>query len=362
MPSQILHTLFGEDVLSRIIGKLAPRNRIIPADPTIDNENIFGTSFILGCQGPDIFYHNRRTRPVGLEYGSLLHRRGYGTFCAHLLKTGLSGITIDTSREIKISSLGLYSAGFLTHAFLDRAAHPYIVFKSTPVPPVSSINGGSAFFHLFLERILDTLMLKKLRGEEVSSWKQEEYLVKACENPVSGLFELIERSLVLAFPERAGKDEKLALRIKNTFYDSARFYRMTDPEQTTMKNPRYMYTLAEDFIPYLFPEKFSSSDPNFLNLEHNVWTYPRDGYAEDRRSFTEIYDSALEEAVNSIFPLFDVFLKTGVISFEAAAEAIGNGGLSITDKSGKPSSPTVTDPFPLGKVLIEQAVMRGLYG
>ncbi|MDR0641255.1 MAG: zinc dependent phospholipase C family protein [Treponema sp.] len=153
MPSQILHTLFGEDLISAMYRSLVPR-----FGPAADKalEKIRGscrTAFALGCQGPDIFYHSQGRRPVGLEYGTLLHRRGAGVFTAGLLKMGLPGPAPDGEdirrRERGIDALGAYALGFMTHAILDRAAHPYIIYKSD--------------HHAFFERIIDVLMLRDLR-------------------------------------------------------------------------------------------------------------------------------------------------------------------------------------------------------
>ncbi|MDR3139628.1 MAG: hypothetical protein LBT95_08140, partial [Treponema sp.] len=76
MPSQILHTLFGEDVISGIYRRIG-RDFGIVADKALEKIRLhYKAAFTLGCQGPDIFYHNQRARPVALEYGALLHRRG----------------------------------------------------------------------------------------------------------------------------------------------------------------------------------------------------------------------------------------------------------------------------------------------
>jgi hypothetical protein len=89
MPSQILHTLFGEDVIQAVSSALG--SRFGPAAEGF-REALLGDyrgAFALGCQGPDIFYHNQMTSPVALEYGTLLHRRAYGTFTAALLSRAL---------------------------------------------------------------------------------------------------------------------------------------------------------------------------------------------------------------------------------------------------------------------------------
>ena len=81
MPAQILHVLFGEDSLNRAAAGISEGSGEVGAyiDRILGDKAVF---FALGCQGPDIFYHNQHTRPVSLEYGTLLHRRGYGDFTA----------------------------------------------------------------------------------------------------------------------------------------------------------------------------------------------------------------------------------------------------------------------------------------
>ncbi|MDR2159362.1 MAG: hypothetical protein LBP23_04760 [Treponema sp.] len=398
MPSQILHTLFGEDVIAELYGRID--RRFFPAaEKALQRITVhYRGAFVLGCQGPDIFYHNQRTRPVALEYGSLLHRRGYGVFTAALLKAGLSDPPPDGEyiragrREKGINALGVYALGFMTHAVLDRHCHPYIVYKSSPAgaeEDAGTAAGGKGpgidpgraagegpetglgrFAHPFFERILDVLMLKRLRGKEISAWDQG-ILAETCDNPPLGLRELLVRSLTAAFPERAGKDTKLSRRIDNAFLDAARFYRITAPDypavplggaaapagtdgQDGADNPE---TVDLPFLACLHPGKLPSGI-DFLNLRHDAWHYPAEPFTEDRRSFPEIYAGALQGAVDSLLPCIDEYLTTGLFPVKEAARRIGNTGLSVTDGEGRPCAPRRTGPLPLGEVLEEQARLR----
>jgi len=200
MPSQILHSIFGEDVifgLYNVLIKEAGGRFILTVDKA--REKIFHnyySAFILGCQGPDIFYHSQKHKPVALEYGSLLHRRSYGIFSAHLLKTGLLDSSPDEGdiknhrREKVINAHGVYALGFMTHAILDRFCHPYIIYRA------------GKHYHSFFERIIDVLMLKELRGLDPASWDRERLLADICENPPLGLRELIARSLAWRFRKK----------------------------------------------------------------------------------------------------------------------------------------------------------------
>ena len=76
MPAQITHILIANKALENIFGSSEIPSWLVKA------EHLFN----IGCQGPDLFYHNQITRPLAIEYGSLLHRRDYGVFCSKALK------------------------------------------------------------------------------------------------------------------------------------------------------------------------------------------------------------------------------------------------------------------------------------
>jgi hypothetical protein len=362
MPSQILHTLFGEDVIAEIYRRLGARFGII-ADKALEKiRNDYRTAFALGCQGPDIFYHSQARRPVALEYGTLLHRRGAGVFTAGLLKMGLPDPPPDKEdirqgrREKGISALGAYALGFMTHALLDRRAHPYIVYKSGYVSPANPETLRYARLHAFFERIIDVLMLERLRGEDAASWDQEGILAGICDKPPLGLKELLARALVLAFPERAGKDEKLSRRMDNTFADCAGFYYRMAPRRTSLAL-RGEDPPGPEILAYVYPEKLPG-DIDFLNLKKDPWYYPAGDSGEDRRSFPEIYAGAVDAAALSISPVIEGYLATGIFPIKEAAQAIGNEGLSVCDENGKPCAPARADPLPLDRVLKEQGELR----
>jgi hypothetical protein len=330
--------------------------------------------FILGCQGPDVFYHSQMTRPVALEYGTLLHRRGYGIFTAALLKMALPDPPPNEEdirmlrREKGISPLGAYALGFMTHAILDRLAHPYIVYKSVPVFParagVFSRDQPPALgknTHAFFERIIDVLMLDHLRGRPAATWDQEALLAAACEAPTAGPKELLARALIAAFPERAGGDTRLRERMENTFLDCTTFYRYTDPGKTSICRracgdapPAW---LREIPLPYLYPENLPRHI-DYLNLEGRTWFSPGPAGKPDSRSFPAIYADAVQAAADSLSVFIAQYLETGSFPIKEAAQTIGNGGLSIQDETGKPCAPVRTDPLPLDEVLRHQKKLR----
>ena len=345
MPSQLLHTLFGEDVSAGIFRRLEGRFGTAAAEALETIQRTHKKVFALGCQGPDIFYHSRRRRPVGLEYGTLLHRRGVGRFTAELL-----ALALPQPPAGEMSALAVYALGFMTHAILDRAAHPFIVYKSCRLSPPKQGALSFAQSHAFFERIIDALMFKTLRGADVAAWDQDGLLAQTCASTPNALKELLARGLLLAFPERAGKDGKLASRIENTFLDCAVFYCLTAPVNVARESASVPLHERKSRLVYVYPEKLPQN-VDFLNLEKRPWFYPAGRERADTRSFPELYAAAAAKAADSLAGLIGRYLEEGTFPVQEASELIGNGGLSIVDEAGVPCPPCRTGPLPLDEVM-----------
>jgi len=348
MPSQILHEMFGGDLIDALSSGLGPG--AASAWPALSRGD--RGAFAAGCQGPDVFYHGRHTRPLALEYGGLLHRRGCGGFCA-----GLLAMALPKPGE-KPDALAAYALGFLSHAALDRACHPYIVYRSAAVQGRASDNG---LYHPFFERILDVLMLGELRGMEAEGWDQKP-LAGACADPPPGLKGLVARAIATAYPEKAAKDGLLAARIDGAFADSARFYRLTDPAKTRTESLDAPPQLERRWLSVVYPIGLPDG-VDFLNKSRRPWSYPyrppdRESPALDARSFPEVYADALKSAAEALLPSFAEYLETGAFPVEKAAAGIGDGCLSISDAEGRPCAPNLSDSFPLDAELERQCRLR----
>jgi len=356
MPSQILHTLFGEDLLDALCSRpeLSALGMSCQGQWQDRWDRVCRGAFAVGCQGPDIFYHSRNTRPLALEYGSLLHRRGFGTFCAQLLKLALPTKAIP---PWNLNAHAAYALGFLSHAALDRGCHPYIIYKSATMNARGEEN---SLFHPFFERILDTLMLRELRGMETGDWDQG-LLAETCGQPL-GLKELVASAMITAFPEKVAGDQKLAGRMDSAFADSARFYRLTDPAKTFAETLDAPPSLNRRYLSVVYPLELPR-DVDFLNTNREPWYYPYRPPSPcvpetpDTRSFQEVYADTLKTAVDAILPCMVRYMETGTFPLEVAAH-IGNGSLSIHDGEGKPCAPNFSSPLPLATVLEHQAKLR----
>jgi len=207
VPSQITHIVFGEEALARGVS---------------DSSGFLahsGPAFRLGCQGPDLFYHNMRTRPAGIRYGVLLHRRHYGMVAQAM---------VQAAKDRDPHGPGAaYAAGFVTHGILDRMLHPYIVFFSGWYDPALPETRPYRRTHAFFERVLDVLMLRARRGRETRTFDCFRALFCGAVLPAP-IEEVLAAGLEWTYA-RAREDGDLRVRLANAYTDSMGFYESTNP-------------------------------------------------------------------------------------------------------------------------------------
>lgn len=222
MPSQYAHAQFAADILHAI----RRPDLVTPAPSWL----------ALGAQGPDMFYHNQRTKPSGIALGSLMHRRGYGSFCATLVATALEKNWEPSSH------LGQYILGFISHAILDRHLHPYINYHSGWFEPSIPESQQYRYAHAFFERIIDTYAIQgdfapgtKGTGHRIfpgltPPGGPESRFAQVCDlgdDLPEALESLFISALHRVYP-KTREDEVLPQRIRNAYRDTMGFYRFCD--------------------------------------------------------------------------------------------------------------------------------------
>ncbi|MBL8965792.1 MAG: hypothetical protein JNG85_02215 [Spirochaetaceae bacterium] len=361
MAAQISHILAGEEALRLADPSLAGE---LLAD---EAENGCGQAdaawFRLGCQGPDIFYHNQRTKPSGLHYGSLAHRRNYGLIVEGALesllgdKAELRDGAAAPGGELRLGPGAAYLLGFATHAALDRATHPFIVYFSGWAKPGDVSSARYRGCHPFLERVLDLALLAELRGLGPADFDLEALLPLEgrggqAEAATAAIVRLLVAGLQKAFPRAAASDFLLARRIENALSDARYFFRATNPARTAGARADYFAYLDDragpKSIALVYPEALPAG-VDFLNRARRPWRHPAgDGRASDL-DYAALYLRGAEEGARAIGLVLAALRSGGPPNGLAAF--IGNGGLSIADEAGIPLPPLVSDPLPLPELM-----------
>jgi len=348
MPSHIAHTLCAEDTLRQ-----ADLNHQHPS-------TAYTGSLAIGAQGPDIFYHNQRRRPTGIQYGTLMHRRGYGTTVAHMIAAAVTdGAPPDSPSGALISA-------FVTHAILDRILHPYINYRAGWVVTGDSSTERYRSMHPFLERLIDVALLRHLRDRPTNDFDFAGRL-----QPVRNSEEwqrLLYRGLTGCY-ERAGMDVRLPERLENAWNDALGFYEYTNHvdaaylEEGMKREDRSgsRRSLLSIVHPPNVPE-----DLDVLNLQHREWTHPCSSKRTSTASVVEMYNEAVRsgaETVRRVTDTWNSMMNDGVTEerLGAIAAAVGDHNLSDGRPRKRPCRPRHMDPLPLAKLQerIRESVRRG---
>lgn len=341
MPSQIAHILAGEGMLEA----LAPARR-----PGMSGEDL--AWFRLGCQGPDLFYHNQRTRPSALHFGALAHKRDFG-----LLMEGLA-LALGEHNLAGAGPCSAFFLGFATHATVDRALHPYIVYFSGWFDPKRPETAELRSTHPFLERLIDLALLER-RGRTRASIDHGALFplsqLEEASPVVAQLETVLEAGLKHAYPLSASTDPRLGERLRNTFLDAAFFYRATDPAREDTGLAEWVGRLDEaqgaGSMGLLYPPKLPSG-LDVGNAQGRTWAHPAGDGRESREGIEDLLGQAVAEGAPALSALVDCLGGSRPIA--GLGDLFGRGSLSINDPEGRPAIPRLCAPLALKPLMVEE--------
>ena len=359
MPAHVCHALAGRRALIQAAASGAFRDT-----DRVRYESDWPPAFNLGCQGPDVFAHNRRTRPLALAYARLLHRRGYGSFSrAFAERLGDALRRGDLGSDAPFDAALAWIRGFVTHQAIDRALHPYIAYRSHIARSARFPFVNSARFHAFFERLLDSWIHLRLEGGPVSLFDtgKQFALDAASSRFLASLIASAARDVYVS----AVEDADIGTRILNAFADASYFYEMTNPAVTSMGHDRAFPDRAEgglrEFVDMgaagvalLHPET-RDDGVDWLNERRAPWRDPVDG-SERSESAIDLFDAGVSEAACCLSVLERVM--DGGTDGGELARVVGDGPLSVVGLDGKAAAVAFCDPFDLESALGHELAAR----
>jgi hypothetical protein len=340
MPAHISHAVFGETVL-----RLAGRKADHPA------------WFLLGCQGPDLFLHNQRTKPSSLMWGRRIHRSMYGDYTAQLCST-LSDFSLGWN-----SPLGCYTAGFITHAVLDRETHPYITY-------ISGWSPENRFFHPLCERMLDTALCREL-GLPLPGTVSFHNRVYLGETAPGELVSLHSRALdtITAESRNRYSPSEIALRVSNAYDDTMHFLKKTDRIDASL---RKNIAAVEDnhYRRYLIAVTHPQEIPAYLdvlNSRRNVWQHPWLPQNRSNEGFIDLFFRGAEKAASLLIHIWNTTASSASapLRMDSAAEeetvrSVGNESLYSGLPDIKGLNPQVCRPLAFERYFEEMTDSRAV--
>jgi hypothetical protein len=356
MPAHITHYLFVKESLRRAFA--ARGERLLSEYDAI---------LAFASQGPDLFYHNQRTRPGAFKYGRILHRGGYGSFLTALASrlipelalpgTGSPGLgptpkANPGDSDHLLCREGALMLGLASHAVLDRFTHPFIISRSGWVEPGKSSTRKYFRMHAFYERIIDRLLYEHLAGGSIFDFDFYLMLSRIDKDMEWFQKELIQ-SVFTAYPN-LNKPDLSRRRLRNALRDALFFYEVTDP---TREDNAYEAFLRDErhggkkrYIALYHPRDLDTQ-VDYLNTERSGWPDPFEQNYTRYESFIDLFEKAIEQMVSVFTEIERLFLEGRVT--EEFESVVGNGNLS-NGAMDKAPEPLYSDPLDLGSALERQ--------
>ncbi|MBQ9845530.1 MAG: zinc dependent phospholipase C family protein [Oscillospiraceae bacterium] len=144
-------------------------------------------TFILGCNGPDVFYYYRKYDPFRTQnmstLSNLLHTNRTGLFMQNMFRFAQTNAQKD------------FCLGWLCHYSLDSIMHPYINYVTTAYAHPFNIDQGHSFF----ESSLDSYISKHETGFPAAN--PDEYLPDISKMYVDQIITLVKQAVDATYPE-----------------------------------------------------------------------------------------------------------------------------------------------------------------
>lgn len=287
MPDIITHILFAEDMLKRVEKWSDSKWK----KDILNRKELF----ILGCQGPDIFFYNdflpwiRNKR--GPKIGTLMHLEKTGDFFIEGVKYIKENKTKDNE------ALFTYLSGFMCHFALDKITHPYIFYFTGEYDKARPETVQYKGYHKKLELIIDTILLKEKKG--LKSCKYNIYKkIDAGKTLPKSVNEFYDYAFEKIYKLRV--DEGLA---NNSYKDIKKVFKLIyDPVGIKKGTLHTLDVLTNDKLKYsnlTHPRKIDD-EVDYMNKNHNKWVHPCDEKDIYEDSFYDLYEKAYKEGENMI--------------------------------------------------------------
>lgn len=285
MPNIITHVLFAERVLQEM-DKMDIRN-LIEKYPAL---------FDIGSNGPDFlfFYH---AKPWEAFKNHRLNEIGSHMHAAHInafYETAIDCIKKQQKEDIK-EMMMVYLFGHLCHWALDKTTHPYVFYKT------GNCKGKSAFYHHRFEAMIDTMMLKRIKGVNIKDYPiyhictYDEEILRAIARIYVPVAKTVYHQDIKVFEIR----EAL-----NSWYDIQKM--LYDPHnikfpvlQSLEKVAHQSWAISGHII-----RKKSDDRYDVLNEAKSMWVHPCDDHLTSTKSFVEMFDEAIELAKQVIIKAY----------------------------------------------------------
>ena len=248
--------------------------------------------YVIGANGPDFLFFSH-VKPWEAyqshklnHLGSQMHAQGINAFYAE----ALACVRRQTQTAVR-QDMCAYLFGHLCHWALDMAAHPYIFYRT------GDCKGKSAGYHHRMESMIDAVMLKRMRGEDIRQWRSYELCTFD-----EDLLKAIARIYVPCAKKVYDTEVKVnELRktleswhdVQKLLYDpNGRRYQLLQGAEKLLKAK---WRISGNVVP-------ATIDPRYdvMNDERRFWMHPCDDQIVSNATFMDLFEEAQSIALEVI--------------------------------------------------------------
>ena len=299
MPNIITHKIFAEEVLKKM--NKYDIASIIEKHPQI---------YYIGSNGPDFLFFSH-AKPWEAFKSHTLNHLGSRLHSSHVndfYELAIEKIKEQKDEDVK-ELMVAYLFGHLCHWALDKVAHPYIFYRT------GNCKGLSAGYHHRFESMLDTMMLDKFKGVSIKDY----HCCEICEYD-EDILKAISRIYVPVAKEIFHLDVKVhdIRETLNSWYDVQKLlYDPNNIKYSILKGVEAMvhqpWKISGNVVKAKIDDRY-----DIMNEEKNIWLHPCDDRLKSNASFMELFDEAINVAIEVIEKAY------GCIEYDANIQNVLN--------------------------------------
>jgi len=221
---------------------------------------------------------------------------------------------------------------------IRRATHPFIICFAGWADPALPSSQKLRGCHPFLERLLDTCLLKERLGISPAAYGLSERMgirigpsdERSDYRPEARLQAMVAplaAGLRLAYPRATALDSRLETRVANAIMDAEYFYAATDPAEAARGSRENAFASmdrheARHLISLLYPELMPYG-MDAMNVSRVAWPHPSGDGRSSTASYLELIEEGTAEAGRAIGLVLDFW--EGKLTAASLAQGLGEG-------------------------------------
>ena len=294
MPSIITHDTFGQELYAEL-------------HETIGQSEDEKQAFLLGCQGPDVFFYGV-VNPLIIQANKLarkLHRSHCTEFLCGLALAVPQIVETQhghTPYEPSANDISrAYALGYLMHFQLDSVVHPF-VFSQTYAYCKAGIPGlgknSESEVHVEIECELDELVLTVKRGQTISTFDPSCEILRGKNRVLNIVGALFETATEISLSERLPQNF-YRLSVKAYRQTLRWLYSTTGVKRELIGRFETLFR-QHSYLRAMIHKNVKLTKSIFDNREHNPWADPWVSDITHNSSFWDLYESALRDGKEQI--------------------------------------------------------------